>query len=141
MEGVAAAGLTTELVGEFVLARRLRGERRFVPRKGMGTLLGYLRGAAVIPEASHRDPVGPTEQLLERYYRFLVHDRGLADAVVVQYEAGARLFLDFLAESSIGRIRPGWSTRWSPSGRRDSSRGRTGFDPAAAAMTRSQRST
>ena len=38
-------------------------------------------------------------------------------------------------------IRLGSSTRWSPSGRRGSSRGPTGFGPAAAAMTRSRRST
>ena len=40
-----------------------------------------------------------------------------------------------------GATRHGSSTRWSPSGRRGLSRDRTGFGQAAAAMTRSRRST
>jgi hypothetical protein len=75
--GVAPAGLTTEVVAEFLQARRRGGHTRFVSPQGMRTLLGYLREAEVIPEASRHHPMGPTEQLLERYYRFLVNDRGL----------------------------------------------------------------
>ncbi len=66
----------------------------------MATLVGYLRGVGVIPEASRSAPVGANEVLLERYYRFLVDRRGLAEAVVAQYETGARLFVDFAAEAS-----------------------------------------
>lgn len=100
-EGVAPGGLTSERVAEFLSARRGEGRTRFVSLMGMGTLLGYLRGAGVIPEPSRRVPVGPTEVVLERYYRFLVDDRGLADAVVAQYEVGARLFVEFVAERGV----------------------------------------
>jgi integrase/recombinase XerD len=99
--GVAPAGLTTETAVEFVQDRRRRGQARFISPMGVGTVLDYLREAGVVPEASRPAPVGPTEQLLERYYRFLVEDRGLTDAVVAQYETGARLFVDFLAERDV----------------------------------------
>jgi site-specific recombinase XerD len=95
--GMAPGELTNERVADFVGARRRKGRARFVSLMGMATLLGYLRGAGVIPEPSRRAPVGPTEVLLERYYRYLVDDRGLGDAVVAQYEIGARLFVDFAA--------------------------------------------
>lgn len=99
--GVAPAGMTSEVVAEFLRARRRRGQTRFVSPMGIGTLLGYLRGAGVVPEASRRAPAEPSDQLLERYYRFLVNDRGLAAAVVAQYETGARLFMDFVAERDV----------------------------------------
>lgn len=99
--GVAPAGLTTEVVAEFLQTRRRGGQTRFVSPMGIGTLLGYLRGAGVVPGASRRVPAGPTEQLRERYYRFLVNDRGLAAAVVAQYETGARLFMDFVAGRDV----------------------------------------
>lgn len=70
--GVAPTGLTTEVVAEFLQARRRGGHTRFVSPMGIGTLLGYLRGAGVVPKASRRVPAGQTEQLRERYYRFLV---------------------------------------------------------------------
>lgn len=100
-EGVAPGRLTSERVAEFLSVRRRRGRARFVSLMGMGTLLGYLRGAGVIPEPSRGVPVGPTEVAMERYYRFLVDDRGLADAVVAQYEVGARLFVEFVAERGL----------------------------------------
>lgn len=100
-EGVAPGGLTSERVADFLSARRRQGRTRFVSLMGMGTLLGYLRGAGVIPEPSRRVPVGPTALVLERYYRFLVDDRGLGDAVVAQYEIGARLFVEFVVERGI----------------------------------------
>lgn len=109
--GIAPGELTRECVADFVGARRREGRARFVSLMGMATLLRYLRGASVIPEPSRPVPVGPTEVLLERYHRFLVNDRGLAEAVVAQYETGARLFMDFvdacglnLADVSAGDV-------------------------------------
>lgn len=101
-EGIAPGELTTERVADFVGARRQEGRSRFVSVRGMATLLGYLRAAGVIPEPSRPEQVGPTEVLLERYHRFLVNDRGLRDAVVVQYETGARLFVEFVTERGVG---------------------------------------
>lgn len=100
-EGVAPGELTTQRLAGFVGARRREGEARFVSLMGMATLVGYLRDAGVIPAPSRPVPVGPVEVLLERYYRFLVEDRGLASAVVAQYETGARLFVDFAAERGL----------------------------------------
>ena len=99
--GVAPAELTTEAVAEFLQERRRRGETRLVSPIGIRTLIGYLRGAGAAPEPSRRVAVGPTEQLLERYHRFLVDDRGLAAVVVAQYETGARLFVDFVTERDV----------------------------------------
>ncbi len=101
--GIAPAGLTPEAVAEFLRARRRGGETRLVSSMGVGTLLDYLRGAGVVPEASRCAPAGPSEseKLLERYCRFLVNDRGLAAGVVAQYETGARLFMDFVGERDV----------------------------------------
>lgn len=101
-EGLGAGELSSERVAAFLTSRRREGLARFVSPVGMGTLLGYLRAAGAIPKASRPTPVGPTEVVLERYWRFLVEDRGLADAVVAQYETGARLFADFAAERGRG---------------------------------------
>jgi integrase/recombinase XerD len=110
-EGIAPSKLTSEVVADFVGVRRRESQARFVSSKGMATLLGYLREAGVIPEPSRPVPMDASDVLLERYYRFLVDDRGLADAVVVQYETGARLFMDFvtghgldLADASAGDV-------------------------------------
>ena len=100
-ERIAPAELTSERVADFVRTRRREGRARFVSMMGMATLLGFLRGAGVIPEPSRPAPVGPAEVLLERYRRFLVDDRGLADEVVAQYETGARLFADFAAAGGL----------------------------------------
>ena len=97
-EGIPAAALTGGRVVDFLAARRREGRARFVSPTGMATLLSYLRGAGVVPEALRPAPVGPTEALLECYHRFLVDDRGLAPAVVVQYETGARLFAEFVGQ-------------------------------------------
>jgi integrase/recombinase XerD len=103
-EGIAPSELTSERVASFVAARRREGRALFVSPMGMATLVGYLRAAGVIPDPSRPVPVGPTEVLLERYYRFLVEDRGLAEAVVAQYETGARLFMDFVAERGVDLV-------------------------------------
>lgn len=100
-EGIAPAKLTREGVAEFVGVRQREGRTRLVSLRGMATLLGYLRANGVVPEPSRPVPIGPNEAVLERYYRFLVDDRGLADAVVAQYETGARLLVDFASERDL----------------------------------------
>lgn len=100
-EGIAPAELTRERVAEFVGVRRREGRARFISQMGMSTLLGYLRRTGVIPQPARRVPVGPAEVLLERYWRFLVEERGLVDTVVAQYETGARLFAGFAAERGL----------------------------------------
>lgn len=101
-EGIAPARLTSDRVAAFIVARRREGQARFVSLMGMATLLRYLRAVGVIPEASRPVPAGPTGVLLEGYHRFLVDVRGLAPAVVAQYETGARLFMGFVVEQGLG---------------------------------------
>lgn len=101
-EGVAPRELNGDRVASFLAARRLEGRKRLVSVQGIGTLLCYLRGAGLVPEASRPVPVGPTEMLLERYWCFLVDVRGLADVVVAQYETGARLFVDYVGDAGLG---------------------------------------
>ncbi|CAN5448156.1 site-specific integrase [soil metagenome] len=96
-EGLGAAALSSERVAVFLQLRRLNGRDRFVSLMGLGTLLGYLRAAGGVPEASRPAAVGPSEVVLDRYRCHLIEDRGLADAVVAQYETGGRLFADFAA--------------------------------------------
>ncbi len=94
-EGLGAAALSGGRVAVFLEVRRSEGRDRFVTPAGLGTLLGFLRAVGAVPEASRPAPAGPSEVVLDRYRRFLIEDRGLADAVVVMYETGARLFADF----------------------------------------------
>lgn len=103
-QGIVPGELTSERVASFVGARRREGRTRFVSLMGMATMLGYLRGADVVPEPSRPVPVSATELLLERYHCFLIEDRGLADAVVAQYDSGAGLFMDFVAELGIDLV-------------------------------------
>lgn len=98
---LAPGELTDEGLLTFVGTRRREGRTRFVSLMGLATLLGYLRQAGVVPEPARLAPVGPTETLLERYWRFLVEVRGLAEAVVEQYETGARLFVGFAAQRGV----------------------------------------
>lgn len=94
-EGLGAAELSGERVTAFVAVRRREGHSRFVSLTGLGTLLGFLRGIDAVPEVSRPAPTGPNEVVVDSYRRFLIEDRGLADAVVAMYETGARLFADF----------------------------------------------
>jgi integrase/recombinase XerD len=102
-QGIAPDELTSERLADFVEARRRNGRARYVSQRGMATLLGYLRTAGgVVPPPARRVPASPTEVVLERYWRFLVEERGLADAVVAQYETGARMFAGFAVERGLG---------------------------------------
>ena len=100
--GVAPAELTTEAVAEFLQERRRRGETRLVSPIGIRTLIGYLRGAGAAPEPSRRVAVGPTEQLLERYHRFLVDDRPTQRARLALAAATGQVVQNGLAVLGIG---------------------------------------
>lgn len=101
-EGLGAAELSGERVTAFVEVRRREGRDRFVSLTGLGTLVGFLRGVGAVPEAPRPAVAGPNEVVMDRYRRFLIEDRGLADAVVAMYETGARLFADFAAARGRG---------------------------------------
>ncbi|HLX51609.1 MAG TPA: tyrosine-type recombinase/integrase [Streptosporangiaceae bacterium] len=94
---MAEARVTVEDLGparfeEFFDSRRVSGQRRVPSARVLDPLLAHLRaiGVAGPPLAAPATPLG---DLLERYERHLVEDRGLAASTVVGYIAVARRFL------------------------------------------------
>ena len=84
--------MTPPRIEEFLDSRRAGGQRRVPTARVLDPLLAHLRAAGVAgpPLAG---PATPLEDLLERYERHLVEDRGLAASTVVGYVGVARLFL------------------------------------------------
>ena len=95
--GLGPADLTPGRAEEFLQARRAEGYTLLLSQRALRPLLGYLRGLGVLPA---RPPVACTaaEALAGDYRRYLVSDRGLADATVCAYLAAARLFLGQLEQ-------------------------------------------
>jgi integrase/recombinase XerD len=100
--GLVPGALTAERVAEFAAARRAAGYRQWVSVRGMGPLLGYLRGLGLVPGLAAPGPVTAAEVLLERYRCYLAVERGLAARTIRYYLAGARLFLDGRVDSLAG---------------------------------------
>jgi site-specific recombinase XerD len=104
--GLGPADLTPGRAEEFLQARRAEGYTLLLSQRALRPLLGYLRGLGVLPA---RPPVACTaaETLAGDYGRYLVSDRGLADATVCAYLATARLFLGQLEQPGgldLGRL-------------------------------------
>ena len=90
--GVDVGDLSEERLQGFFDARRAMGQNRVPTAKTLAPLFVYLRrlGAVPLPE---RRTLTRLEELLSRYRRHLMEDRGLAHSTVASYEAKARLFL------------------------------------------------
>jgi integrase/recombinase XerD len=92
-EGVAAAGdLTPAVAGRFLASRRARGQRRVPTLASLAPLFDYLRNQHVLPPEQIKAATGQGE-LLARYRRYLLNDRGLTPGTVLRYERFARRFL------------------------------------------------
>lgn len=91
-ERLGVDDLTAEVAERFFDARRVGGQRRVPTLASLAPLFEYLyaQGALAPQEPT---PVTPLEELLVRYRRHLVHDRGLAATTVRRYERFARRFL------------------------------------------------
>jgi site-specific recombinase XerD len=89
--GLAPGALDREAIAEFRDALRAAGMRCVPGAHGLDRLLEYLEDLGVVD----RYPLSttPVEVLAERYRRWLVADRGLAEATVVRYVKLARSFL------------------------------------------------
>jgi integrase/recombinase XerD len=85
------AGLTPELVGRFLGARRA-SYVRLTTRRALSPLLDYLRGLGAVRDAPAEVPTA-VEGLLADYREYLVRERGLAAGTVRLREHVARLFL------------------------------------------------
>ena len=91
--GHAAGDLTAAEGERFVAQRRERRRTQFTSSKALTPVLEYLRGLNVAPQPDARILDTPVEQLLARYRRYLLSERGLADGTVRYYTDMARLLL------------------------------------------------
>jgi hypothetical protein len=89
--GIAPGALDRAVITEFRDALRLAGMRCVPGAHGLDPLLGYLGDQGVLD--GHPSPAAPAGVLAERYRRWLVADRGLAEVTVVRYVKLARSFL------------------------------------------------
>jgi integrase/recombinase XerD len=90
--GIAPGDLDQAVITEFRGARRAAGMRCVPGAHGLDPLLEYLEGQGVVD--GHSLSAAPVEVLAESYRRWLVTDRGLAEATVVRYVKLARSFLN-----------------------------------------------
>jgi len=98
------AGLTAAQVRAFLADCRARGYTCWLSERGLAPLLGYLRGAGVVPAASRRPPATAAELLLDRYRAWLAGERGLAASTIGYYLAEARLFLGRVAGRDLAGL-------------------------------------
>jgi Phage integrase, N-terminal SAM-like domain len=90
--GIGPGDLDQAAITEFRDALRAAGMRWVPGAHGLDPLLEYLEGQGVLDGCS--PSAAPVEVLAERYRRWLVADRGLAEATVVRYVKLARSFLN-----------------------------------------------
>jgi integrase/recombinase XerD len=98
-EGVAAGELTAELAERFVLARRAAGYSRWVSSRSVVLPLEYLRALGVVSSVRTVVAVGPVEEVLAGYRRYLLEERGVTALTVANYEREARVFLSGLEDA------------------------------------------
>jgi len=91
-EGVAAGDLTPAVAGQFLASRRARGQRRIPTLASLAPLFDYLRNQHVLP-AEQAKVATRQGELLARYRRYLLNDRGLTPGTVLRYERFAKRFL------------------------------------------------
>jgi integrase/recombinase XerD len=94
-EGLDASHLTPDVLERFMVARRAGGytDRRCTTRS-LVPLAGYLRSlGAAPPPPPAASPCTPVEELLERYRRYLVSERGLTAEWASTLVGTARVFL------------------------------------------------
>ena len=101
---IAVGDLDRAVIAEFRDAMRHASGMRCVPgAHGLDPLLEYLgtRRACVAVSAV---PATPVEELVQRYRRWLVGERGLAEATVERYVKLARLFLTQRSTGSVHAV-------------------------------------
>jgi site-specific recombinase XerD len=92
-EDLTPFGLSSEVAERFCAARREAGHTYLLTIKALDPLLGYLRGLGVAPPASPPACVGPVEELLSRFRRYLERERGLVPAAARGYVDKVRPFV------------------------------------------------
>ena len=92
-EDLVAGELTVECVERFLVARREAGYSSWCSARSVALPLGYLRGVGVVPSSAPVVVVGPAEEVLVGYRRYLLEERGVKAVTVARYEHEARVFL------------------------------------------------
>ena len=90
-EGLDVAGLTELEVERFIAARRAR-VRLFCSRRALDPLISYLTVTGVLA-ARVVEPGGPVEEMVERYRRYLLVERGLRRETARVYVQAVRPFV------------------------------------------------
>jgi integrase/recombinase XerD len=99
-----ASNLVPAMVQEYLAHRRAEGYTGWRSLRGLAPLLTYLRGLGLAPTPVRPVPAGPLQDLIERYRRYLVMERGLVATTVRYYLADARVFLAEWIDDSGSRL-------------------------------------
>jgi integrase/recombinase XerD len=91
--GMEPGDLTAQVAGRYASARRAAGYASYRSVHALEPLLGYLRGLGVAP-APQPLPVTPAQELLQRFQRYLVSERGIGAATAEGYACFARPFAE-----------------------------------------------
>ena len=87
--------LTPALFERFLIYNRAQGHRFPKSARGAQLLVTFLRNKGIVPEAPGA-ALSPTEEVLERFRRYLVNERGLADGTIFNHLHAAKLFFNSL---------------------------------------------
>ena len=101
---LTAADLVPVVVREYLAQRRAEGYTCWLSVRGLRPLLTHLCGLGVTPVQVAPGPTGRLEELIERYRRHLVTERGLVATTVRYYLADARVFLAGWVDASSSRL-------------------------------------
>ena len=91
--GLEASQLTAELAGAFVAERRRSAPSSKLSARRLEPLGHYLVGSGVLAAWGAAPDASPAEELLARYSRYLLEERGLPQANLRHYLGVARSFL------------------------------------------------
>lgn len=91
-EGVGLDGLTKSVLQRYLAERRADGYRQYLSMRAFAPLLDYMAPLGVLPV---EEPVarGPVEELLDRYRRYLLVERGLTEGTARGYVDNVRPFV------------------------------------------------
>ena len=94
-EGLDPNRLSAAEAERFLEVRRAAGYTSRYSIKGLAPLLAHLRGLGVVPPPPPPPPPeGPVEELLERYRRYLIGERGLKERSTRSYAEMVQPFLE-----------------------------------------------
>lgn len=100
--GLEVGGFSEVEAEAFLAERRAGGYTSFLSLRGLGPLLGFLRSVGAAPDRVVVGPVGPLEELVDAYRRWLVEERALAADTAVRCVKTARLFLGSVDGVEVG---------------------------------------